>query len=135
MMFIPWFEVTTVGGDTAYFAALAVQIVNYDPNSGHTEIVAAGKTVKTKLSPDDVFQRMGEAIEGARDAEMELLAKVEAPTLPARYTPDPDAIDRGTIEPLPGWAESWLPSGKQPTNPVGRDGTDDQGNPLSTGGV
>ena len=70
-MFIPWFEVMTVGGDTAYFAALAVQLVNYDHNSGYTEIVCGGKTVKTKLSPEQVFERMGEAIEGARNAELE----------------------------------------------------------------
>lgn len=105
MMFIPWFEVTTVGGDTAYFAALAVQLVNFDPNSGYTEIVAAGKTIKTRLSPDEVFERMGAAIEGAQHAELEAIrAEIPAPetaTLSQRDTP------RGS-DATPNWGRDWL---------------------------
>lgn len=103
MMFIPWFEVSTVNGDTAYFAALAVQLVNYDSASGYTEIVAAGKTVKTKLSVDEVFQRMGESIEGARNAELEeIRAEIPAPETAT-------VSQRDTSGDSPEWADGWLP--------------------------
>jgi hypothetical protein len=76
MYFIPWFQVPHVNGDTTHIAALAPIIINEDTKGRVTEIYAgnANVIIKTKLDAAEVFQRMSEAIEGARNAELEFFA-------------------------------------------------------------
>jgi DNA integrity scanning protein DisA with diadenylate cyclase activity len=75
MMFIPWFDVEHIAGDTSWIAALSVTIVNDDHERNVREIYSGGQVVKTKVSAAEIFERMGAAIEGARNAELEAMAQ------------------------------------------------------------
>jgi hypothetical protein len=80
-MFIPVFDVETIAGDTAWVRADKVAIVNDEPN-GHREIYVEGvvAVVKTKVSAEEVWDRISAAIQGARDAELEAIrAEIPAP--------------------------------------------------------
>lgn len=89
MMFFPVFDVETVAGDTAWIRADLVAIVNDEPD-GVREIYVTGvpAVVKTKVSAHDVWERVGAAIEGARNAELDLLAQGEGSPVSERDTSD-----------------------------------------------
>jgi hypothetical protein len=104
MMFIPWFEVPNIrDGGTTYIAALAVQLVHDD--GALREIVVSGrdKPIQTSISADEVFERMGDAIEGAQNAELEAIrAEIPAPETAT-------VSQRDTSGDSPEWADGWLP--------------------------
>jgi hypothetical protein len=117
MMFIPWFEIRNIAGDTTHIAALAVTVINDD--GGYREIVVQGreKPINTLSSVDQIFERMGDAIEGARNAELEALYPPQ--TLDAKGTwdhpqaqenavPERDTSGDRPVEPLPNWAQDWI---------------------------
>jgi hypothetical protein len=93
MMFMPWFDVENANGDTTWIAALAPVVVNDDGSM--REIVVGSQIIKTRLSAHEVFNRMGRAIEGAHNAELEALmptavsAAADADEVPERDTPHP----------------------------------------------
>jgi hypothetical protein len=110
MMFIPWFQVDNASdGGTTHVAALAVTVV-HDDERGLREIVVQGreKPIPTRLSVDEIFDRMGDAIEGARNAEMEALYPLQtldasAPQAEGHAVPERDSSGSQPVEPIPGW--------------------------------
>lgn len=97
MMFIPWFDVEHIAGDTSWIAALSVSIINDDHTRDTREIYAGGQVVKTKVSAADIFERMGAAIEGARNAELEALAAQAGTEVPERDTESTIVTDEAGI--------------------------------------
>jgi hypothetical protein len=112
-MFIPWFDVEHVNGDTSWLSALSVTTVNDDHKKDEREIYTTNSNVviKTKVSAHEIFERMGAAIKGAYDAEMEV-------SYPQRFiqgetaAKEPEAkdtlADDRIGEPIPSWVASWL---------------------------
>lgn len=84
-MFIPWFDVENAVEDITWIAALSVTVVNDDRRKDLREIVAGSQVIKTRLPAADIFERMGSAIEGARNAELALVQ--EDPPIPERDSP------------------------------------------------
>ena len=87
MIFFPIIDVETVAGDTAWVRADLVGIVNDEP-SGVREIYVSGiaAVIKTKVSAEEVWDRISRSITGARNAELDFLAPTQGLEVSERDT-------------------------------------------------
>lgn len=118
-MFIPWFDVENAVGDITWIAALSVTVINDDRRKDLREIVAGSQVIKTRLPAAEIFERMGSAIEGARDAEIKA---AQGPTFPEWDSPRSgesrgpnlrlEPYPEGTVSPGPAEGGATLGEGR-----------------------